>query len=293
MEELLDAPAYLFRGPEKIPRAFFLTFALSTFCHVIFFAILIFTPGRNADRRFMPAVITVSMVSLPGEEAAPREGHQARQQPKTEKVTVSETPKSKKQLAPVSSKTVSVSPKKPSPKKSLKKKTFKPSKIVKDAISRIEKTVEEESPTPLQAALDRLRNAVDKTDERDRLKKKAGAGDVKGVPGIQAGNGISGKKVLELIDIYRVEIAYKVQKNWAFSGQLAGASGDLQASLVFKVMPSGEIKEIFFTDRSGNRYLDESAYKAVVKSNPVDPHPAGISKSFIEVGLRFTPEGVR
>jgi len=293
MEELIDAPAYLFRGAEKIPRAFFLTFVLSTFCHLIFFTILIIAPSRNADRKFMPAVINVSMVTLPREEESPRTGQQAQQQPKTEKVIVSKTPKSKDQLAPVPSKTVSVSRKKPSAKKSLKKRTFKPSKVVENAISRIEKTVEEESPPPLKEALDRLRKEVGKTDERDRLKKKTGEGDVKGVPGIPGGNNVSGKKVLELIDIYRVEIAYKVQKNWAFSGQLAGDSGDLQASLVFKVMPSGEIKEIFFTDRSGNRYLDESAYKAIVKSNPVDPHPAGISKSFINVGLRFTPEGVR
>jgi colicin import membrane protein len=58
-------------------------------------------------------------------------------------------------------------------------------------------------------------------------------------------------------------------------------------------MPNGEIKDIFFTDRSGNSYLDESAYKAIVKSNPVDPHPEGISKPYVNVGLRFTPEGVR
>ena len=238
MEELIDAPAYLFRGEEKIPRVFFLTFALSTFCHVIFFVILIIAPSRNADRKFMPAVINVSMVTLPREEESARTGQQAQQQPKTEKVIVSKTPKSRDQLAPVSSKTVSVSRKKPSPKKSLKKRTFKPSKIVENAISRIEKTVEEESPPPLKEALDRLRKEVGKTDERDRLKKKTGEGNVKGIPGIPGGNNVSGKKVLKLIDIYRVEIAYKVQKNWAFSSSLAGGQTDLEALISF-ISPLG------------------------------------------------------
>jgi colicin import membrane protein len=58
-------------------------------------------------------------------------------------------------------------------------------------------------------------------------------------------------------------------------------------------MPNGEIKDLFFTDRSGNKHFDESAYRAVMKSNPVAPHPRGISEPFVQMGLRFTPEGIR
>jgi colicin import membrane protein len=237
----------------------------------------------------MPAVINVSMVTLPKEESAPR----TREKPKTEKSTVSKPQEPRDQISTAPAKAPSVSKKKPLPKKSLKKKTFKAAEVVKNAISRIEKDVEKESPPPLEDALDRLRKEVGKTEVLDRIKQKVGEGKDSRKPGIPGGSNASSKKVLEIIDIYRVEIAYKVQKNWAFSGQLAGDSDHLQASLVFKVMPNGEIKDIFFTDRSGNRYLDESAYKAIVKSNPIDPHPAGISKPFINVGLRFTPEGVR
>jgi colicin import membrane protein len=76
-----------------------------------------------------------------------------------------------------------------------------------------------------------------------------------------------------LIDLYRIEIAYQIQKNWAFNEQLAGDDQSLVAAIVFKVMPDGEIRDVFFTDHSGNAYLDESAYKAIIKSNPVDSHP--------------------
>jgi colicin import membrane protein len=65
------------------------------------------------------------------------------------------------------------------------------------------------------------------------------------------------------------------------------------ASIAFKVMPDGEVTDIFFTDRSGNAYLDDSAYKAIVKTSPVKPHPKGLLQPYIEMGLRFTPEGVR
>ncbi|MBW2592274.1 MAG: TonB C-terminal domain-containing protein, partial [Deltaproteobacteria bacterium] len=63
-------------------------------------------------------------------------------------------------------------------------------------------------------------------------------------------------------------------------------------SLVFKIMPDGEIRDIFFTDRSGNNYLDESAYNAIQKSNPVKGHPEGTRRSSVEMGLEFTPEGI-
>ena len=42
-----------------------------------------------------------------------------------------------------------------------------------------------------------------------------------------------------------------------------------------------------------NPYLDDSAYKAIVKSSPVKPHPPKLNRTYIEMGLRFTPEGLR
>ncbi len=73
---------------------------------------------------------------------------------------------------------------------------------------------------------------------------------------------------------------------------MAGGRNRLVAELAFMVMPNGEIKDIWFDKRSGNSYLDESANRAIMKTNPVDPHPPGVLEPFIIVGLRFTPEGV-
>ena len=68
---------------------------------------------------------------------------------------------------------------------------------------------------------------------------------------------------------------------------------DLVAELAFTVMPNGEIKDIWFDKRSGNSYFDESVKKAIMKSNPVRGHPPGVKKPFVDVGLRFTPEGIK
>ena len=90
-----------------------------------------------------------------------------------------------------------------------------------------------------------------------------------------------------------MEIASIVQKHWAFAESLAGNATDLSASVAFTVMPNGEIRDIWFDKHSGNNYLDESARNAIIKSNPLPPHPEGLNKPFITIGLRFTPQGIR
>ena len=288
MKAKVKAPDYLFHGTEYNDRTFFLTYSVSTICHLIFFMVFIVISGRVEDRKSVPHVINVSMVALPMEETGTREKLRTPEKPSVSEIV----PKARTKIEPRAAKTVSVAPKK-NVKTSLKKKTFKSSKVLKSAIDRIEKTIEQTRPAPLKEAFERLEQEVAKKEAVDHVEPEA----LKGEPGLSsrppAGSGAGIKKTLELINIYRVEIAYRVQKSWAFSGQLAGGGENLQTSLVFKVMPNGEIKDIFFTDRSGNSYLDESAYKAIVKSNPVDPHPEGISKPYVNVGLRFTPEGVR
>jgi len=244
----------------------------------------IFAPSFKTERKSSLSVINVSMVTLPAREKAP--GPALQPPPETKKTKVNHRTAAeayRKQPA-----AVSTAPKKEKIKKSLKKETFRSSKVLKRALTRIEKEVEESRPDQVTQALDRLKDRVESTTEFDQQNKKA----VKG-PATIGGPEADSKRILELIDIYRVEVAYQIQKHWAFSEQLAGGRTDLMAELAFTIMPNGEIRDIWFDRRSGNKYLDESAQKAILKSNPVRPHPTGIVKPFVIVGLRFTPKGVQ
>ncbi|MBI9086734.1 MAG: TonB family protein [Desulfobacterales bacterium] len=261
----------------------------STLCHVLIFAVLVFASGHRSERRFVPSVIHINMVSLPqaGASAAPP----SPRAPVKARSPVEETPEpvvvsTAAKRAVVRPAAVSLSPKTEKRKTSLKKETYRPVQVVRKAIRRIEKQVDAGKPNPIATAMDRLKAKVAAT---SRPSPGSGAGSSRaGLPASGAG----GNQDLELIDIYRVEIAFQIQKNWAFSESLAGARKDLSAELAFTVLPDGRIQDIWFDKRSGNRYLDESARKAVVKSNPVPPHPAGILRPYVTVGLRFTPEGV-
>jgi len=188
-------------------------------------------------------------------------------------------------------KAVSLAPKpeKAKPKKSLKKKTQDRQKMIDQALTSVKKKVDKTETDSVTQALDRLKKKVEKTE----LSGALGGSTGQAAAGGGGSTGAGGARRLEIIDIYKIEIAYQVERNWAFSQQLAGEGQALQVSLIFKVLPSGEITDIRFTENSGNSYLDESAYRAIVKANPVSPHPTGVRTPYVTMGVRFTPEGIR
>ena len=245
-------------------------------------------PGTLSNRKILPTVIDVNLVSFSEKiydsEISDHEGK------KTDIVETDQTlsKKSKKEFKTIAKKNIKTKDnvktgiKKKKIKRSLKKRTFKSSKVVKSAMDRLEKKVELDRPDSVVKAI-------------ESLKKEAQTGGlVSNKKKVQQAIGPSGsRKLAEIIDIYRVEIAYQIQKNWAFSESIAGNHSDLTAEVAFKVMPDGRIKDIWFDKRSGNKYLDESALKAIKKSDPVRPHPKGVDLPIVEIGIRFGPKGLK
>ena len=95
------------------------------------------------------------------------------------------------------------------------------------------------------------------------------------------------------MQIYNAEIKYQIQKNWVFSEEFAGSKTDLETALGIKVLPSGEITDNWFDKKSGNAHMDDSAYKALVKSNPLPPLPKEYIRPHYMVGFRFGPKGLK
>ena len=175
----------------------------------------------------------------------------------------------------------------------MKHKTFKPSKVIKDAVSKMEKKVEETRPSKLEEAMNRLKQQVEKEDRSRKTDTGAGSGQAGTVIGSPRGSGLSSGQFRSRVQVYQAEIAYQVQKNWVFSELMSGGRTNLEAVLGFKIRPNGDISDIWFDQRSGNTYLDESAYRAIVKSNPLPPLPAGLFAGDYTVGIRFGPKGIK
>jgi colicin import membrane protein len=288
-------------------RTMLFYFGISLFIHLGFIGYLAILPDSAPRRRFSPGSINVSLVSLPGPPAfAPTPASKSAAKtviiPKSEVKkkanvpVVEELPPKPLPVAAKPQKTVSLAPEKSKwkVKKSLKKKTLNRRTMIDNAVSGVQKKVEKSKSDSVNQAIEALKKKVAQTEantaQTDQTARAATGTAGAGVPGA---TGSGGKRALDLIDIYKIEVAFQVERRWAFSEQLAGDGGALQASLVFRVLPSGEVTDIRFTERSGNSYLDESAYKAIVKASPVSPHPEGVRALYVTVALRFTPQGIK
>ena len=280
-----SAPLTAFYNGGNEYRLVMIAFTVSLICHGIIFSLLLYAQTHKPKRRPTPIIMNVSLVSLPKYSgpskpvAKPSASGEKKVSKKSVTVKIKQAPKP------------SAAPKKVKKKVSLKKKTYKSEKVKKSTLKKLEKKIESSTSDRIAKAIDEIKSKVDK--EKDRAPSKESAVKVPESKSLGGEGEVSGGNLADIIDIYRVEIAYQVQQNWAFPEQLADGRSDLQTLLIFKVMPNGEIRDLFFTDRSGNSHFDESAFRAVMKSDPVDPHPRTISEPYVQMGLRFTPEGIQ
>jgi TonB family protein len=272
-------------GKRNGSRGFYLFFTVSFIGHLVVFALFVLLPDVAPAKKFGPSVINVSLVSIPSQGALPRSSSKATLKAPKQRLS----PK----VSPGSKKTVSVAPANKKPKKSLKKKTFKSTKVIKQAISSLEKKVEDSRPPALSEALDKLKRQVEETDPAERLRKEAVENLSRKGSGTGEGSLADRNRISGVMQIYNAEIKYQIQKNWVFSEQFAGSKTDLETALGINVLPSGEITDIWFDKKSGNAHMDDSAYKALVKANPLPPLPEEYTRPDYKIGFRFGPKGLK
>lgn len=272
-------------------------FAVSALCHVVFFALMVVMPDSfSSSYRMAPQAISVDLVSLPaGPPAAstpPAPAVEAESAPEPEVAPAPPAPAPEPVPLPVPKPDpvpIAPEPKPHKVVKSLKKKTLK----TEDAV------VQKPAPPPaaksrsndVSKAIESMRKKV-ATQEKTRVASGTAPATGPGT-GAGGGGGGGGGTVLSRIENYRIEAALAVAQNWAFSQQLAGMDDQLETLIRFRILPNGEITQIEIVKASGNRYLDDSALRAVKKASPVAPHPEGLGQPYIEVGVRATPSGFR
>jgi colicin import membrane protein len=296
--------------PTSENRARAIAFSVSALVHLLFFLLMVFSPSWTRQRQLLPPAISVTMVSMPGAgnvlrppkqpppSAPPKKG--SAPAPETTKAAP-ETPKPppKESKNPLPTPPKEVVPLEAKAKPAPKPVPPDPKQEIQKALQQLRQKAGAERPNAVTSAIARLKGQVDKEPPRplsgpDASDTPSGIGLSGSGYGALGGSPDGTLRSLEPIDVYRLEVAHQIQNNWAFADQLAGSlRPDLSALVAFNVLPSGEIRDVWFDQRSGNTYLDESAMRAVIKSSPVTPHPPGIRQSAVTVGLRFTPKGIQ
>ncbi len=91
---------------------------------------------------------------------------------------------------------------------------------------------------------------------------------------------------------YYAMIWSRIKGGWALpQGILPGEV--LETVIDVTILRSGAVTGMNFEKRSGNRYFDESALKAIRKAVPFPPLPAWISEGSLDVGIRFHSSELR
>ncbi len=278
-------------------RTWITLYTVSICFHLFFFMALISIQNFTVPEKIVPA-IQVSLVPLvPAKQGEPV--HTKKKSASGEK----NTKKSVSQHIKKGTKTVSkpdnaniikpvsglkIKPEKTTkkhvaekPKVSLKRKTYRPDTVMANARNNIKKSLEKKENNSLDKAFKRLEKKV----------REEGNSRV-GVPGkISPGSKFKNNGNIKAIDLYNMELMYRIQQNWAFNDILAGQDKHLEVRVIIKIMKDGNIRDIWFETRSGNRYLDESALRAIKKSVPLPELPMGYSS--YDIGLIFTPSGLK
>ncbi|MEN6376209.1 MAG: energy transducer TonB [Smithella sp.] len=83
-------------------------------------------------------------------------------------------------------------------------------------------------------------------------------------------------------------VSSRVHSNWSIPLELK-PRGNILTIIEIKIRRDGSLAYAVFEKRSGNNIYDDSAMKAVKKSAPFPPLPAGYPDNIMEIGIRFHP----
>ncbi len=282
-------------GVDHQLRSFFIFVGISFVCHLCLFGVIAFAQLFDFSNRRIaetPA-ITVDLVAFNPEipSPPPAAGEKKPAAPVTppEIKTRQEPAPAEKEPPPVkqayakkvdSDPFVVKPPDRSRVKQSLKKKSMNTEKLLESAVKRIEKQSETAHPKAVEDRIHQLRKEVE---------SQAGAGFTKTKTDTDGPGGLHAKGFSQ-IEVYQAEVSVRLKNNWVFSEELAGNTKGLETRLVIKILPDGSITDVWYEKRSGNIYLDDSAYKTVMKSNPLPPLPEGFL--YYHLVLGFTPTGL-
>lgn len=303
-------------------KKFTFWFAVNAGIHVfVLFSALLYQYYWGTEKK-QPAIVNVSLVSLPGSggSSSPGSGQEPggdseRQADPSLSAELPEEPETTRRNEPDPVVPIpEISPvKKAVPEKTVQKKTAE-KELPKPQLKSEPEPVARNKQEDLNKAFERLRKSVDTKSAAarqqqhqenignalERLNRKvasqgsrqgsgAGGGGGSGGSAASAGSGSGGGGTA---DPYKAKIAEIIQKNWEFSSKMLQNSYGMEVYVHITVLGDGTIHEIRYARRAPSEYLNNSVKKALDRSSPLPPLPSEYGSGGISIGFVFTPEGI-
>jgi colicin import membrane protein len=114
------------------------------------------------------------------------------------------------------------------------------------------------------------------------IRRKVNTGVSPPAPAGQTDNAGSNAKM----DVYYSLIWSRIKGKWTLPQGILPRE-NIEAVVQARILRNGTVVDLSFEKRSGNRYFDESAMKAIKKASPFPPLPDSIRDNNIDVGIRF------
>ncbi len=292
-------------SPASEPRLMW-GIVISSAVHLILITVLVGMPSLfRPERTYFSSAYRVSLVDMPGgKPGGGKEGPGAGDAAK--KVAVTEVPQ-KPPAAPAPARKEAVE--KPAVEEKKAGVTITDKQDRKSAPSAApQKQKAADAEKEYSSALGRIRDKVGdqrKEEALSRIRENIAGGGAAGAvaggtgPGEgpggdgRGGVGPGGGRIANLPLNYRMyyqAIEQKIKSNWNLAlprGILEDMRG-MEVVIGITIAPDGEITDVSFEQKTGNIYLDDSAYRAVKKSSPLPPFADyNIRESSFETGIVF------
>lgn len=242
----------------------------SALIHMAAAALLMFSPGYWPSRPIGGQIYEVNLVDLPSPGPPAGQGAPVAQKeppplPPQEQARIIEPPPTKQRPVTLAKKVLET-PKEEKPKA--------PARTIEDALSGIEKKVEEDRKRAREK--EALSKAVAEIGAAAR--REGAAGSSGGGPG----QGVA-------MRVYQVQVANLIKRNWSFPAAHLDpkTKNELEATVLVTVKSDGTIISSRFARRSPSPSFDESVQRAIDRSSPLPPFPEGYRVTVDEFEIRF------
>ncbi len=249
--------------------------------HLTVFSMFFFVPESMSIRRINgPTVYEVDLVQLPPkpvkakkEAAVVSPGKVIADSTKTAPSRLISSPAKEEKPVVIGKRVVERETQKKMPEKRVEKPKVDASKLIDQAIGKIERKVKAEKKDQkkdhLSTALAKIQSRVEETE--------------KGNPqGNVSETGMA-------IRLYQMEVAERIKQNWSYPVAISnpGENQAIEAVVVVTVKENGTIVGFSVKKKSSSALFDASVLKAIERSDPLPPFPEGYRKSTDDIEIRF------
>lgn len=268
----IDILRSLSRAPHFGPMVF-----LSVALHLTAVYAMFFLPNLASTRTFYSPVYSVRLVNV-----APSFGPVSEKVEKSipESPPATPSPAGEKPKVKGQEKPISLSPSK---KENSEKK-------IAEAIERIRQRREGKS---VETAIERMRSEKETRQVNsaiEGIRKRVTIGSTGAIETGEVATGGASSGIMSIKHkIYYNLIWQRIRSVWVLHEEALGGKKNLETIITIRIGRDGQIEEMQFEKKSGNSHLDESALRAIKKSNPLPPLPPGMEGDKFDVGIRFTP----